>query len=166
MEWGSRIRNALLRSDHDPQIYCQPKHPALTGSQIMLMLHKLVEADPGKGKAPLGLAMLIALIRTFPCRQDEAHADAAVVANSYARWSERTRGALGSAEDLYLKEHPEIRTAQGKPVPAATPDAACHSPGSAYRRHHRAQRRGVYRDRTRSRPSQTRGGRGCPAQDR
>ena len=70
MQDGVSWANALLRSNNDHQIYCQPKRLALTGSEIVLMVRKLVEDDPEKGKAPLALAVLIALIRTFPCGQE------------------------------------------------------------------------------------------------
>jgi hypothetical protein len=52
---------------HDSVLYCPPKNLALTGPQVLDILRRGVTDDPKLRKSAYGLAVLIALRRTFPC---------------------------------------------------------------------------------------------------
>ncbi|MBB4375625.1 hypothetical protein [Bradyrhizobium sp. SBR1B] len=49
------------------KLYCPPEKLALTGGQIIDILRREVGEAPSIGGSPYGLAILLALKRTFPC---------------------------------------------------------------------------------------------------
>jgi hypothetical protein len=51
-----------------PPLYCPPRRLAINTEQHIDILRRYVEQNPDIGRDPIGLAMLLALQHTFPCK--------------------------------------------------------------------------------------------------
>jgi hypothetical protein len=67
IEEGFGWANAALNDRHEQKLFCQPGHLALTHDQLVDILRKEVEEVPPTGHMLVGLALLFALQRVFPC---------------------------------------------------------------------------------------------------
>jgi len=69
VEDGLSWANVSLKEDRKEQpLYCVPTGLSLTGGQLMNILQKDVEETPSHGKVPVGLVLLVALKKVFPCQ--------------------------------------------------------------------------------------------------
>jgi hypothetical protein len=67
VEDGISWADADLKSRHQPMLYCPPAKLALTGEQLVDMLHREVKENPIDADFPFGLGLLNSLEKVFPC---------------------------------------------------------------------------------------------------
>lgn len=65
ISWASTV----TEGEGGKPIYCPPENLPITARQYLEILRHHVQRDPKSGDQPLGLAMLLALRSTFPCKQ-------------------------------------------------------------------------------------------------
>jgi hypothetical protein len=69
---GLTWANSYLRTVRKEQpISCHPKDLVPTGSQVIDMLRREVVETPNTGTMPIGMAILMANIKVFPCSLSE-----------------------------------------------------------------------------------------------
>jgi len=69
IELGMSWVNVLLAEDRKERpLYCPPNTLALTGEQLVDILRKELEGSPEEGSRPLGLVLMTALQKAFPCQ--------------------------------------------------------------------------------------------------
>jgi hypothetical protein len=59
---------ALARDRKEQPLYCVPTNLALTGGQLINIVRRDVEETPSDGEYPVGLILLQALKKVFPCQ--------------------------------------------------------------------------------------------------
>lgn len=64
---GAGWANQFIKARGDAPLYCPPKKLALTPEQTASILREYLKKDKAAGESPAGLAMLLALMATFPC---------------------------------------------------------------------------------------------------
>jgi hypothetical protein len=69
-ENGLKAANIYLSTVRkEPALFCQPDQLHLAGRQLMNILRDGVKADESLARKPWGLALLVSLQGTFPCRK-------------------------------------------------------------------------------------------------
>lgn len=71
VESGLLWANSQLQQNGSPKLYCQPVKLSLTGDELVRILEEFGKAKdhPKADEYPLGMVMLKALQRVFPCPQ-------------------------------------------------------------------------------------------------
>jgi hypothetical protein len=64
---GITVANSLLTVKKQPPLYCVPDYLAVTDDQLVTILANDIKSVPKNANASLGLALLFALVRVFPC---------------------------------------------------------------------------------------------------
>lgn len=67
MQVGLLWANTMLKKRKQPLLYCQPDRLTLTDTQVIDMMRQAIIDKPKWGDFPVGLMVLLALQRTFPC---------------------------------------------------------------------------------------------------
>jgi hypothetical protein len=67
---GLTWSNAFLMSNKLSPFFCQPGHLSLTAPQLVDMIKRGVQDNPGFGKLPVGFTLLAVMRKAFPCPQN------------------------------------------------------------------------------------------------
>lgn len=70
IENGISWANASLSAKRHILLYCPPRLMVLTGGQILDMVRREVASDIGMGNYPVGMVVVMALEKVFPCPTD------------------------------------------------------------------------------------------------
>jgi hypothetical protein len=63
--------NTVLSYRKQQPLFCPPDNSGVVpGAQVIEMLRQQINKEPVLGRAPYGLAILITLQKTFPCKED------------------------------------------------------------------------------------------------
>jgi hypothetical protein len=69
IETGMSWVNVFLAEDRKERpLYCPPNTLALTGDELVDILRRALEGSPEEGSRPLGLVLMTALQKAFPCQ--------------------------------------------------------------------------------------------------
>jgi hypothetical protein len=70
-EKGIWWANTVLSYRKQQPLFCPPDNSGVVpGAQVIEMLRQQINKEPVLGRAPYGLAILITLQKTFPCKED------------------------------------------------------------------------------------------------
>jgi hypothetical protein len=62
--------NSVLFYRKQQPLFCPPDNAApVSGAQVLEMVRRQVDENPAVGEMPYGMAILISLQRTFPCKE-------------------------------------------------------------------------------------------------